>query len=175
MKGKNQIYLSMFCAFVLAIGVLTFSFKSDTAYGKVMNGASIHETTPTRAMMQVIRSHTSRILDAILNGDFQAVLDETKKVNQISRNIADMFFPEGGEGREFKIHGDAESKKATKKELEKYLKIITNSSEKIAASARDENIVETYKNFDAMIINACFACHTASRTDWPNWIRAAGD
>ncbi|GJQ57956.1 MAG: hypothetical protein D8M57_01020 [Candidatus Scalindua sp. AMX11] len=174
MKKMNQNYLSMFCAFVLTIGVLTVSWRCDTACGGDIKSVNVHETTPTRALMQIISSHTSKILDAILVGDFHAVIDETNKVTQISNNITNMFFPEGGDGREFKVEGSKEAKKVSKKEFEKYVKLVTDASEKIAESSKNENIVEAYNNFDDMLRKACFACHTATRIEWPEFMKAAG-
>ncbi len=174
MKKVNQICLSMFCAFLLTIGVLTFSWRCDTACGEDISKVNLHDTTPTRALMQIISTHTSKILDAILVGDFHTVIDETDKVSQISNNITNMFFPEGGEGREFKVAGSKEAKKVSKKEFEKYVKLVNEASEKIKASSKTKNIVEAYNSFDEMLRKACFACHTATRIEWPEWMRAAG-
>ncbi|MDR4504800.1 MAG: hypothetical protein MRK01_08450 [Candidatus Scalindua sp.] len=174
MRKINQVCLGLFCAFVLTVGVFGVSLKYDTAYGGDLTDINVHETTPTRALMQIISSHTSKILDAILIGDFHAVIDETNKVSKISRNLTNMFFPEGAEGREFKVEGGEKSKKITKKEFEKYVTMVTESTEKIAESSKTENIVEAYNSFDKMLRDACFACHTVSRIDWPDFMKAAG-
>lgn len=174
MRKINEVWLGLFCVFVLTTGGLGALGKCDTAYGGDLKDVNVHETTPTRALMQIISSHTSKILDAILIGDFHAVLDETEKVSKISRNLTSMFFPEGAEGREFKVEGEEKGKKITRKEFEKYVTMVTESTEKIAKSSQTKNIVDTYNSFDEMLRKACFACHTASRIDWPDFMRAAG-
>lgn len=67
--------------------------------------------------------------------------------------------------------------KAIKEEFEKYLKVVIDASRNIAETARNENIVKTYKSFDAMLKKACFACHEATRIkwpEWPEWMKQAG-
>ncbi|MDR4499621.1 MAG: cytochrome c [Candidatus Scalindua sp.] len=174
MERMKQISLSVLCIFVITLGIATFSWKGKEALGDVDRSINVHDTTPTRALMQVISSHTSKILDAIMIGDFDAVAHETGKLVGISKNLTNTYFPDGAEGREFKVEGSKESKKVTKKEFEKYVKLVSEAFEKLEETSRNENIVETYNSFDSMLRKTCFACHEVARIDWPNFMKQAG-
>ena len=170
----NKIGLSVLCTFVLTFGLATFSWKGSEALGDVDRSLNVHDTTPTRALMQVISNHTSKILDAIMIGDFHAIADETAKLSGITKNLTNTYFPEGAEGREFKVEGSTETKKVTKKEFEKYVKLVAGAFEKLEETSRNESIVETYDSFDSMLRKTCFACHEVARIDWPDFMRQSG-
>jgi hypothetical protein len=50
-----------------------------------------------------------------------------------------------------------------KEEFEKYSKAVIEASRNIAEVAKNRDIAETYESFEAMLKNACFACHEISR------------
>ena len=54
-----------------------------------------------------------------------------------------------------------------KNEFEKYSKAVIDSADRITEASGNKDIVEAYENFDAMVRNACFACHKVSRSKWP--------
>jgi hypothetical protein len=117
--------------------------------------------------MKAIGSSMSTILDALLNGDFDVVIQETDKISRISSNMVNMFFPDekwGLVGRKFKV--DDASMKA---EFEKYAKAMAEATKNLADTSKGKDIVETYEAFDSILRNLCFECHKASRTDWPAW------
>jgi hypothetical protein len=175
MKKISQICIAAILAFVVTSGVITYSSNSNV-FGdesKVVAAKDIHisKATPTRSLMQLISAHTSKILDAIMVGDFNAVARESNAVAENSEIIMEMFFSADGKpGEWFKPAGNEETvTKEMKVEFEKYLKIVADTSRELAETAGKKNIVETYKSFDAMLQNACFGCHEVSREPWPDW------
>jgi hypothetical protein len=182
MKKIGLICIAMFCAFLITTGVITYVGKCSEALGEDIEDLHIHKPTPTRSLMRLISSHTSKILDAIMIGDFNAVIKESNEVAENSEIIMNMFFPEVGKvGSWFEEAGkdpnDPKAVKEMKDEFAKYLKEVIDASRSIAETARNENIVKTYKSFDEMLKKACFACHEVSREKWPNWpdwMRQAG-
>jgi hypothetical protein len=50
-----------------------------------------------------------------------------------------------------------------KEEFERYSKAVIETSRHIAEVAKNRDIAETYECFEAMLKNACFACHEVSR------------
>ena len=182
MKIFGQMRYVLICGFVVTAVAMSYPWKGNIALGKAVETHHGSELTPTRSLMQVISSHTSRILDAIMIGDHDAVVKESNAVTENCETILKNFFPEGGKvGEWFKETGKDLNKpediKAVKKDFEKYLKAVVDASKNIAETSKKQNIVETYKSFDAMLKNACFSCHEASRPkwpDWPDWMKISG-
>jgi len=112
------------------------------------------------------------MFDAIMIGDFNTVVKRSNEVTKTSKVIMKMFFPNKGKiGDWFKETGkdpnNPEDVKAMKEEFEKYSKAVIDSANRITEASGTKNIVEAYENFDAMVRNACFACHKVSRSKWP--------
>ena len=165
MKKIYQICITLFCVLVITSGVLTFSGESSKAYAAV--GETMHDSVATRGTMKAIGSSMSKILDGLLNGDFDVVINESDKIARISTSMVNMFFPDdkwGLEGRKFKM-----ADKSMKAEYEKYAKEMAEATRNLADISKDRDIVETYEAFDSILRNLCFECHKASRTDWPAW------
>ncbi|HLG29205.1 MAG TPA: cytochrome c, partial [Candidatus Brocadiales bacterium] len=177
MKKVAKTCFVLFCAVGIAVGVMSYNWKGSMAAGKEKEIEAVHkgkQPTPTRLLMHLISSHTSKILDAIMIGDFNAVSREANAIAENSETIMKNFFPEGGQvGEWFKESGkdpkDPEAVKAMKADFEKYLKDVSDAAKDIATTARKLNIVETYKKFDAMLTKSCFACHEEFRPQWPEW------
>jgi hypothetical protein len=185
MKNISQVFIVAFCAFVVTTGVVTYGWNGSKVFGdeKVVEAAKdihISKSTPTRSLMQLISAHTSKILDAIMVGDFHAVAREANAVAENSEIVMEMFFSSEGEAGDWhheETGGDVKAATEMKAEFEKYLKITIDSSKNIAETAGKKDIVETYKSLDEMLQKACFACHAISRDpwpDWPDWMRQAG-
>lgn len=158
---------------VVSVALLC-AWNVGMALGEDVERYHMEKPTPTRLLMRLISSHTSSILDAIMIGDFNAVSKEANAVVENSKTIMKNFFPQGGEvGEWFKETGkdpnDPKAVKAMKDDFEKYLKNVMDAANNISATAKKQNIVETYKSFDAMLTKACFACHEAFRPRWPEW------
>lgn len=165
MKKINQICIILICALVITSGVLTCSWESSKTYAGT--GETIHGSVATRGAMKAIGSSMSKILDGLLNGNFDVVIKESDKIARISTNMANMFFPDdkwGLEGRKFKMADES-----MKSEYEKYAKEMAAATRNLADTSKDRDIVETYEAFDSILRNLCFECHKASRTDWPAW------
>ncbi len=174
MRKNSPIRIVVLCTFIIATGFVACLGKCSKALGEDIETLHIHKPTPTRSLMRLISSHTSKILDAIMIGDFNAVIKESNEVADTSEIMMNMFFPEGGKVGEWfeemgKDPNDPKAVKAMKEEFGKYLKLVIDASRGIAETARKENIVETYKSFDGMLKKACFACHEVSRNKWPDW------
>jgi hypothetical protein len=184
MRKISQVLIVALCAFVVTTGVITYGWNGSRVFGSekgVVAAKDIHisKSTPTRSLMQLISAHTSKILDAIMVGDFHAVAREANAVAENSEIVMEMFFSADGKAGEWykETGGDAKAAEEMKAEFEKYLKITIDSSRKIAENAGKKNIVETYKSLDEMLQKACFACHAVSRDpwpDWPDWMRQSG-
>jgi hypothetical protein len=178
MKKISQMCMVMLCAFIVTTGVINYGWKCNKVFGKT-GDHHISKSTPTRSLMQLISSHTSKILDAIMVGDFHAVAREANAVVENSEIVMEMFFSADGKagGWYKETGGDSKAAVEMKAEFEKYLKITIDSSRNIAETAGKKDIVETYKSLDEMLQKACFACHEISREKWPDWpdfMRAAG-
>jgi hypothetical protein len=119
MKKTYQICITLFCAFVITSGVLTFSGNISKVYAKA-GGETMHDSMATKYAMKAVGSSMSKILDGLLNGDFDVVIKESNKISRISKYMVDMYFPDdewGLVGRKFKM-----SDKSMKTEYEKYAK-----------------------------------------------------
>lgn len=170
--GLRRITAS--CLFMVAAVVLSYVWTGSIISAKDIESKHTAEPTPTRSLMRVISSHTSRILEAIMDGDHDAVIKEANAVTKTSQAIMQNFFPEGGQiGEWFKETGkdpkNQEDVKAVKQDFEKYLKTVVDAANNIAETSKKHNIVDTYKSLDAMLKNACFTCHEVARPKWPEW------
>ncbi len=179
MKKISQACIVALCAFVVTTGVITYGWNGSKALAKETGTQHISKSTPTRSLMRLISTHTSKILDAIMVGDFKAVAREANAVAENSEIVMEMFFSADGKSGEWnkEAGGDSKATAEMKAEFEKYLKITIDSSRNIAETAGKKDIVETYKSLDEMLQKACFACHAVSRNpwpDWPDWMKAAG-
>ena len=164
MKKIYQISLTLFCALVITAGALTFSGESSKVYAAA-GGETMHDSMATKYAMKAVGSSMSKILDGLLNGDFDVVIKESNKISRISKYMVNMYFPDdewGLVGRKFKM-----SDKAMKAEYEKYAKEMAAATKNLAETAKDGDSVETYEVFDSLLRNLCFECHKASRTNWP--------
>ncbi len=163
MKKIYQMYIAFVCVLVITLGAINCSWTSSKAYGEV--GETMHDSVATKYAMKAIGSSMSKILDGLLNGDFDVVVKESNKISRISTNMVNMFFPDdrwGLEGRKFKM-----ADKSMKAEYETYAKAMAVATKKLSDTAKDRDSVETYEVFDSLLRNLCFECHKASRTDWP--------
>lgn len=174
MEKACPMRITASCLFVVAALSMSYTVKSSVISAKDIESKHTAELTPARSLMRVISSHTSRILEAIMDGDHDAVLKESNAVAESSQAIMKNFFPEGGQvGEWFKETGkdpnNPDDVKAVKKDFEKYLKTVVDAAKNVAETSKKHNIVDTYKSFDAMLKNACFTCHEATRPKWPEW------
>jgi len=178
MKKISSLCLVLVCTFALTTGVISYSEKGSLALGEELH--HIEKATPTRSLMRLISKHTSSIMDAIIIGDFDAVVRESTAVAENSEIIKQMFFSEDGQPGDWytpEEHDQEKAKKEMKAEFDKYLKIVLDTSRNITETAKTEDIVETYKSFETMVFKACFGCHGAARHKWPDWpdfMRAGG-
>src|SRR3989304_6439979 len=80
MKKIGQMRLALICGCVATLLAVSYLVKESITSGKDVESHHGSELTPTRSLMQVISSHTSRILDAIMIGDHDAVVKESNAV-----------------------------------------------------------------------------------------------
>ncbi len=178
MKKISYVCIIMFFTFFLTTGILTCGWKCSEALCENIESRHIDKSTPTQGLMRIISSHTSKMLDAIMIGDFNAVIKESKEIINASEVVMRMFFSEEGKAGEWFSNAgndpdDPKAVQAMKEDFEKYLKLVTDASRNVAETSKSENIVETYNSFDSMLRKACFACHQTSRLEWPGWMKQA--
>jgi hypothetical protein len=112
MSKITQVLIVVFCAFIATTGVITYGWDGSKVFGdekRVEAAKDIHisKSTPTRSLMQLISAHTSKILDAIMVGDFHAVAREANAVAENGEIVMEMFFSaEGKAGGWYKETGD---------------------------------------------------------------------
>ncbi len=176
MKKISSVCVIMLFAIFLTTGILTCGWKCSETLCEDIESRHTDKSSPTQGLMRIISSHTSKMLDAIMIGDFNAVIIESEEISNASEVVMRMFFSEEGKpGDWFRKAGndpdDPKAVEAMKEDFEKYLKLVTDASKSVAESSRSKNIVETYNSFDAMLRRACFACHQTSRLEWPRWMK----
>ena len=111
MKKISQIRHVLICGFVVTAVAMSYPGKKILLWGKILSPIMVQNLRPTRSLMQVISSHTSRILDAIIIGDRDALVKETNAVAENCEAILKNFFPEGGKvGEWFKETGKDSNK-----------------------------------------------------------------
>ncbi len=168
MKKVIQRCSTFFIVFAVITGFTIHGWRYSNVFGKDAETSFVQKSTPTSSLMRIINSHTSKMLEAIMVGDFETVIKKSNEVAKAGSVIMRMFFPEGAKVEEwFKGSGkdpdDLDAVKAMKGEFEKYSKVIIESSNNIAEVAKSKNTAATYERFEAMMNNACFACHAISR------------
>ena len=176
MKKISCVCIIMFFTFFLSTGILTCGWMSNETLCGDIESLHTDKSTPSQGLMRIISSHTSKMLDAIMIGDFNAVLKESVEIINASDVVMRMFFSADGKPGEWfsKAGNDPDDPKAVeamKEDFEKYLKLVTDASRNVAETSKSKNIVETYNSFDAMLRKACFACHQTSRLEWPGWMK----
>jgi len=167
-KKVNQICITVFFVFVVTIGFTTHGWQCGNAFGNDDETPFIQKSTPTSSLMRIINSHTSKMLEAIMVGDFNTVIKKSNEVAKAGNAIMRMFFPNGRKVDQWftevgKDPNDPEAVQSMKKEFEKYSKAVIEASKQIAEVAKDRDIAGTYESFEAMLKNTCFACHEVSR------------
>ncbi len=168
MKKINQKKISVVLVFVITAGLIFCGGSFSSVFGKKILAPVVKKSTPTSSLMRIINSNSAKILEAIMIGNFDTVIKKSNEVSKAGSVIMRMFFPEGGKVEEwFKNAGkdpnDPDAVKAMKMEFEKFSKVVIESSKNIAKVAKNNNVAETYESFEAMMKNACFACHAVSR------------
>jgi hypothetical protein len=176
MKKISNVCVIMFFVFFLTTGILTYGWKCNEALCEDIEALHVDKSSPTQGLMRIISSHTSKMLDAIMIGDFNAVLKESVEIINASDVVMRMFFSADGKAGEWfsKAGNDPDDPKAVqamREDFEKYLKLVTDASRNVAEISKSKNIVETYNSFDSMLRKACFACHQTSRLEWPGWMK----
>ena len=168
MKKANQIYAAVLFVFVTTIGLTIHGWQCSKAFGNDDKIPFIQKSTPTSSLMRIINSHTSKMLEAIMVGDFNTVIKKSNEVAKAGNAIMRMFFPKGKKVDQWftelgKDPNDPEAVQSMKEEFEKYTKAVIEASKNIAEVAKNRDIAETYESFEAMLKQACFACHEVSR------------
>ncbi len=153
---------------ITTTGLTIRGWQCSEAFGNSDEKPFIQKSTPTSSLMRIINSHTSKILEAIILGDFNTVIKKSNEVAKVGNAIIRMFFPEGKKVDQWfteigKDPNDPEAVQSMKKEFEKYSKAVIEASNNIAEVAKNRDITETYESFEAMLKQACFACHEVSR------------
>jgi hypothetical protein len=154
--------------FVITIGFTIHGWQCSEAFGNNDEKPFVQKSTPTSSLMRIINSHTAKMLEAIMVGDFNTVIKKSNEVAKASNAIMRMFFPEGKKVDQWfteigKDPDDPDAVKSMKEDFERYSNAVIEASGNIAEVAKNRNIAETYKSFEAMLKNACFACHEVSR------------
>ena len=126
---------------ICVIAGMTYVWKTGAVLGKDVESHHTEKSTPTRALMLLISSHTSRILDALMIGDHDAVIKESNAVAESSQTILKNFFPEGGQAGEWFKETGKDPKKpedvsVVKKDFEKYMKTVVDAAKNIAETSR---------------------------------------
>ena len=168
MKKVNQICITVFFVFIVTIGFTIHGWQCSSVFGSDEKTPFVQKSTPTSSLMRIINSHTSKILEAIMLGDFNTVIKKSNEVAKAGNAIMRMFFPDGKKLDQWfteigKDSDDPEAVKSMKEEFEKYSKAVIEASGNIAEVAKNRDIAETYESFEAMLKNACFTCHEVSR------------
>ena len=175
MKKISNVCVIIFFVFFLTTGILTYGWKCNEALCEDIEAVHVDKSSPTQGLMRIISSHTSKMLDAIMIGNFDAVLKESVEIINASDVVMRMFFSaEGKAGEWFSKAGndpnDPKAVQAMREDFEKYLKLVIDASRNVAETSKSKNIVETYNSFDSMLRKACFKCHQTSRLEWPGWM-----
>lgn len=159
MKKINKICITLLCMFVIATGAIVAVSTSNRVYGEQID---VHGSIATKGLMQKINVQMADIMGAILKGDSATVTKKADTMAEISGSIMNEFFPKDGQvGRKFKV-----SDESTKEQFEKFVQIILDNSENMAASAEAGDLSEAYESFDNLFRKACLACHKTTRNDW---------
>ena len=152
MMRVNQICIAVLFVFVTTTGLTIHGWQCSKAFGNDDETPFIQKSTPTSSLMRIINSHTSKMLEAIMVGDFNTVIKKSNEVAKAGNAIMRMFFPDGRKVDQWftdagKDPNDPEAVKAMKEEFEKYSKAVIEASGNIAEVAKNRDIAETQKNF----------------------------
>lgn len=101
MKKISKVCIILFFALFLITGILTSGWKCSEASGEDIEALHIDKSSPTQGLMRIISSHTSKMLDAIMIGDFNAVLKESVEIINASDVVMRMFFSADGKAGEW--------------------------------------------------------------------------
>ena len=153
---------------IIALGLTIHGWQCSEAFGDSSKTPFVQNSTPTSSLMRIINSHTAKMLEAIMVGDFNTVIKKSNDISKAGNAIIRMFFPEGKQVDQWfsevgKDPDDPEAVKSMKDDFERYSKAVIEASGNIAEVAKNGNIAKTYESFEAMLKNACFACHEVSR------------
>ena len=167
-KKVNQICIVVLLMIITTTGLTIHGWQCSEAFGNSEEKPFIQKSTPTSSLMRIINSHTAKMLEAIMVGDFNTVIKKSNDISKAGNAIMRMFFPEGKKVDQWfaevgKDPNDPEAVKSMKEDFERYSNAVIEASGNIAEVAKNRNIAETYKSFEAMLKNACFACHEVSR------------
>ncbi len=167
-KKINQICIAVFIMTIITLGLTIHDWQCSEVYGNSDETPFVQKSTPTSSLMRIINSHAAKMLEAIMVGDFNTVIKKSNDITKAGNAIMRMFFPEGKKVDQWfaevgKDPNDPEAVKSMKENFEKYSNAVIEASGNIAEVAKNRNIAETYKSFEAMLKNACFACHEVSR------------
>ena len=170
MKKINQIGIAVFFMTIIATGLTIHGWQCSKAFGDSSKTPFVQKSTPTSSLMRIINLHTARMLEAIMVGDFNTVIKKSNDISKAGNAIMRMFFPEGKKVDQWftevgKNPDDPEAIKLMKEDFERYSNAVIEASGNIIEVAKNGNIVETYESFEAMLKNACFACHEVSRAN----------
>ncbi len=165
MKKINQICIAVL--FVTTAGLTIHGWQCSKTFANDSETPFVQKSTPTSSLMRIINSHTSKMLEAIMVGDFNTVIKKSNDISKAGNAIMRMFFPEGKKVDQWfteigKDQDDPEAVRSMKEEFEKYSKAVIEASGNIAEVAKNRDIAETYESYEAMM-KACFACHEVSR------------
>lgn len=132
--------LAIFCILIVTSAVISSGWKCNQAYGKDKETYLTSRSTPTQGLMRIISSHTAKMLDAIMIGDFTAVIKESHEIIGASEVGMQMFFPEKGKVGEWFVNAgndpnDAAAVEAMKEEFQKYLQLVIDASRKVAETS----------------------------------------
>ncbi len=168
MKKINQICIAVFIMTIIALGLMIHGWQCSEAFGDSSKTPFVQKSTPTSSLMRIINSHTAKMLEAIMVGDFNTVIKKSNDISKAGNAVMRMFFPEGKKVDQWftevgKDPDDPEAVKSMKEDFEKYSNAVIEASGNIAEVAKNGNIAETYESFEAMLKNVCFACHEVSR------------
>lgn len=153
---------------LISSALMIHGWQCSEAFGSSDKKPFVQKSTPTSSLMRIINTHTAKMLEAIMIGDFNKVIKKSNDISQAGNAIMKMFFPEGKKVDQWfaeagKDPGDPEAVKVMKEDFKKYSNAVIETSGKIAEVAKNGNIAETYESFEAMLKNACLACHKVSR------------
>ncbi len=167
-KKVNQICIVVLLMIITTAGLTIHGWQCSEAFGNSEEKPFVQKSTPTSSLMRIINSHTAKMLEAIMVGDFNTVIKKSNDISKAGNAIIRMFFPEEKKADQWfaevgKDPDDPEAVKSMKGEFEKYSNAVIEATGNIAEVAKNRNIAETYKSFEAMLKNACFSCHEVSR------------
>ena len=95
MKKVNQICIAVLLMIITTTGLTIHGWQCSEAFGNSDEKPFIQKSTPTSSLMRIINSHTAKMLEAIMVGDFNTVIKKSNDISKAGNAIMRMFFPEG--------------------------------------------------------------------------------